>query len=905
MLFTVSAEDRFNNTVTSFNGTVSLTSSDAQAVATGGLPSSGALVNGTGTFAAVLKTAGNQTISATSGTATGVSSAITVTGLSATHFVLTSAPLPTYPGVPGAYPTVPGAASTFANTGAPVVFTVAAEDQFGNVSQGYAGTVAFTSTDTAAGVLLPANSRLTNGLGTFSATLQTAGNQFITASDVSVPSITGASGSAIVTRGLVVTSFAPTASGFVISFNKPFNPATVLMYTSGSTPDDIILATTQSQVSVRGSTVFSNNNTTITFVKTDSISATGAFNPNSGVLAAGNYTVTLRSLTGGNGFQDTLGGALDGTDLGHPGNNYGITFAVAAPAVAVGLPDFARGPSNTDAVFIPSTVGNGNTFSLIYTNPASSPTTGTATVVFSTTAATLQSNIQAALTSGGLATQVGVNPGANNTPNSVVIVTNDSAAAGANVLVTFQSALAQSTSQVLSSGTAGVTGTLATINVANNIPGSGIPIGLSSGLNVTSGSFTLQYNPSLLTITGAVSKVAGATFTVQTTINNATSATAVISLSSPTRLTTGATAITMGSLLATVPLSATTLYGAKQLLHFSAESLAGTAGPITVTNADAVQVAAYLGNVTDLGGPLSLQDAGGVAAVAGAVANTAAQTIPGFAAFPNLDPAIIGDVSLQGSVNSTDAGAMTQQVGGTARVTIPYAPIGLPVTPVGPDPTLSVPTDLVAVAGGTVMVPVNIDTARPAGSTGMVDAILALSYDPREFTVSAADVRLGTLPEGSSGWQLRTEVNAQTGLIGVELYSGTAIQSVAGGSLVTITMHVRDNAVAGATGLTLVPYVDPAGGMRVYQTQVSDAQSAFVLHPAETALGVEPGLPGLVTIGSTSSDTSTVVFVSPQVSASVVSVESVSSSTSVLPVAVMEQVFGSMEATAQVVQDRR
>jgi hypothetical protein len=55
---------------------------------------------------------------------------------------------------------------------------------------------------------------------------------------------------------------------------------------------------------------------------------------------------------------------------------------------------------------------------------------------------------------------------------------------------------------------------------------------------------------------------------------------------------------------------------------------------------------------------------------------------PGFAAFPVLDPAIIGDVSLRGNVHSTDAGAMTQQVGGIARITIPYAPIGLTVTPV-------------------------------------------------------------------------------------------------------------------------------------------------------------------------------------------------------------------------------
>jgi hypothetical protein len=148
-------------------------------------------------------------------------------------------------------------------------------------------------------------------------------------------------------------------------------------------------------------------------------------------------------------------------------------------------------------------------------------------------------------------------------------------------------------------------------------------------------------------------------------------------------------------------LSATATYGAKQLLHFSSESLAGTAGPIPVTNADAVQVAAYLGDVTDLGGPLSLQDAGGVATVAGSVANTTAQTIPGFAAWPNLDPAIIGDVSLQGNVNSTDAGAMTQEIGGLARITIPYAPIGLAVTPTGPGATVSVPNGVPATPTST------------------------------------------------------------------------------------------------------------------------------------------------------------------------------------------------------------
>src|SRR5262249_31850805 len=49
-----------NNTVTTYNDTVTLATSDAQA----SLPSSLGLSNGTGTFTATLKTAGNQTITA-------------------------------------------------------------------------------------------------------------------------------------------------------------------------------------------------------------------------------------------------------------------------------------------------------------------------------------------------------------------------------------------------------------------------------------------------------------------------------------------------------------------------------------------------------------------------------------------------------------------------------------------------------------------------------------------------------------------------------------------------------------------------------------------------------------------------------------------------------------------------
>jgi hypothetical protein len=61
--------------------------------------------------------------------------------------------------------------------------TVTALNTDGSVNTGYSGTVHFTSSDPKA--VLPADSTLTNGTGTFSVTLKTAGTQSITATDSS------------------------------------------------------------------------------------------------------------------------------------------------------------------------------------------------------------------------------------------------------------------------------------------------------------------------------------------------------------------------------------------------------------------------------------------------------------------------------------------------------------------------------------------------------------------------------------------------------------------------------------------------------------------------------------------------------------------------------------------------
>jgi hypothetical protein len=629
----------------------------------------------------------------------------------------------------------------------------------------------------------------------------------------------------------------------------------------------------------------------------------GTFNPSAGLLAAGSYSVTLRSFSSGtgNGFQDNvLGGPLDGKDQGNPGVNYVYTFSVSAPPASVGIPDFARGPSNTDLMFLPTSIGNGNTFNLIYTNTSGAPSTGTATITFSTVAATLQQNIQSALNA---LSQIGTTSGAG---NGAVVINNPTtmATAGANVLVTFQntSYFITSTGQMLSSTTSGVLISLASINVPNNLTSAGIPVALSNGQNITSVTFTLQYDPTLLHITGAVSKIAGASFTASITEVGHTG-TAVLSLSSPTKISLVTSALTIGSLLATVPFGATATYGAKQLLHFTNMSMTNTAGTsVPLTNQDAVEVAAYFGDVNDTGLGFNVNGAvAAIGAVASLSANTITQTLPGFTAFPELDPVIIGSVSQQGgSIVPSDTTTINRQVT-SGQPAIPWLPVGVAAVTVGPDPVLSVPTNLVAIPGSTVTVPVNIDTAHPEGSTGMVRAELALSFDPKVFEVSAADVQLGSVPEAGTGWHLQAQVNEATGQIGVWIYSNTAIESILGGSVVTIAMRVRDNAPSGATGLSIVPWVNPTDGVRAYQTSVGDAESSFLLHPATTPMGSEPGTPGSVLIAGLSQlqDEASVLANEPS-KRNLVESESVDISVSS---AVMEHVPSSLKLAAQLVGD--
>ena len=166
---TVTGRDGFGNITTNYTGAVTFGSSDPQAT----LPAGTALINGTRRLAVTFRTAGGQSVTATSGGATG-SAGTTVVAAATAKFVFPDAPAQT-------------------PAGTPFTVTVVAQDPFGNSTPGYNGSVRLSSTDTQAS--LPPTGPLAGGTGSFTVTLRGIGNaRTLTATDSKNSAIAGTSG---------------------------------------------------------------------------------------------------------------------------------------------------------------------------------------------------------------------------------------------------------------------------------------------------------------------------------------------------------------------------------------------------------------------------------------------------------------------------------------------------------------------------------------------------------------------------------------------------------------------------------------------------------------------------------------------------------------------------------------
>ena len=161
--------DVFNNVVTSYAGTVHVTSSDTVAVLPADYTFVAATDNGQHSFAVTLKTAGVKSVTVADASAGfGGTASVLVTPAGAASCAILQ---------------LPASAAAGAQLGARVTVS----DAFGNVASGYRGTPVVTSSDTAA-LISPsvAFQAADAGSRTVAVTLLTAGAQTITATDSGV-----------------------------------------------------------------------------------------------------------------------------------------------------------------------------------------------------------------------------------------------------------------------------------------------------------------------------------------------------------------------------------------------------------------------------------------------------------------------------------------------------------------------------------------------------------------------------------------------------------------------------------------------------------------------------------------------------------------------------------------------
>jgi hypothetical protein len=214
-------------------------------------------------------------------------------------------------------------AQATATAGIPINFTATVLDASNNVVTTYSGTVHFTSTDAQA--VLPGDTTLTAGTGSFQVTFYGAGNQTITATDTA-GSITGMSAGTSV-KVLIATHFSLMAPA-TASEGTPFSFTVIALDASnnpvGTYTGTVHFTSTDGQAQLPGDqtlpngsatlqcTLIATGNKTITATDTVNNSITGTATIT--VMGATHFSVTAPASATTNSAFDIVVTALDATN---------------------------------------------------------------------------------------------------------------------------------------------------------------------------------------------------------------------------------------------------------------------------------------------------------------------------------------------------------------------------------------------------------------------------------------------------------------------------------------------------------------------------------------------------------------------------------------------------------------
>ncbi len=194
-----------------------------------------------------------------------------------------------------------------------------------------------------------------------------------------------------------------------------------------------------------------------------------------------------------------------------------------------------------------------------------------------------------------------------------------------------------------------------------NVPATqdGLPLRLSDATGVESVSLTIQFDPELLNVTGAL---LGADAPDGSTVdlNTATPGMVTLGFTSGAPLTAGGAEFVL--LTADVPLSAA--YGDSHVLQIGDVII--NQGAINATADHAIHVAAFLGDATGNGGYSGLD--------AQRVARVAVGLDSGFETFPTIHPVVLADITGNGAMSGLDAQRIAQKSVGLDVSEIPQIP---------------------------------------------------------------------------------------------------------------------------------------------------------------------------------------------------------------------------------------
>lgn len=326
-------------------------------------------------------------------------------------------------------------------------------------------------------------------------------------------------------------------------------------------------------------------------------------------------------------------------------------------------------------------------------------------------------------------------------------------------------------------------------------------------------SFTLDFDPALLSVTGAA---LAANLPPGTTLTRTIGAShAQFAVLAPTPIAAGS--VELIRLSADVPAGAP--YGAKQVLDI---------GSVVVDDAidgrgdDGLHVAAYFG------------DTSGNAAYTTLDVQRLQRVIlrydSGFAEFPNVDPIVLGDINGSGTFTAVDIARLLQEVNyvfsgtNTDRPEIPDLPVNVaPVPFSGPDPSVAIPASIPGRAGDTVTVPINLDTAADLESVQ-----LSVSFDATKLEL--VNARRGVL---TADFAYYIERRAP-GELRIDMSRLTKLDAGAG-SILELDLKIKDS-VLGSVVVDLVGTVLNDGHLTLNVLPVPGADASdgsILVAPAE------------------------------------------------------------------------